>query len=149
MYKKILLWLFFTVIAGLLPIGFIWFACEVTNTVFTSTIISSEIFFFNLLLSADGVKELFSSMLIKNMHEKDNKDERSKKKNGIKITFLCIEIFVLIILAVIYGIILINNYANNLNLQLDGVYASMKSLTIACVAVSCCIQVIGGVEENE
>lgn len=146
MYKKIVLWLFFTVVAGLLPIGFIWLACELTNTAFTDTMISSEIFFFNLILSADGVKELFSSMLIK---KKKNKDSSDNKNNGVKITFLCIEVFVLIIIAVIYGAILINDYSKGLDLQLDVVYASMKKLTVACIAISCCIQVIGGAEGNE
>ncbi len=133
MYKKIILWMFFTVIAGLLPTGFVLLACNVTGTTFTLDIICSEIFFFDLIMAADGLKEIYNL----------------KKYKKIKVTLFSSMLFVLIILSVIYGILLIDNYATNLNLQLNAMYSSMGILTIACVIVGLCIQIMGGAENNE
>ena len=59
MFKKLIMWFFFTILAGILPIGFKWVVCEITNIDFIYADICSEIFFFNVILSADGLKELY------------------------------------------------------------------------------------------
>lgn len=133
MYKKIVLWVFFTVVAGLLPIGFVLLACNVTDSTLTLEMICSEIFFFDLIMAADGLKEI----------------NNIKKYKKAKITLFCVMLFVLIIISVVYGISLINNYAENLNLNLEDLYSSMGILTGACIIIDFCIQIMGGAGRNE
>ena len=115
MYKKIVLWIFFTVIAGLLPTGFVLLACNVTNTSFSVDMICSEIFFFDLIMAADGLKEIYSV----------------KRYRKTKVTLFSIMLFVLIILSVIYGILLLNNYAEDTIVVVDNlsIYSVDYSVT--------------------
>ena len=93
----------------------------------------SEIFFFNLILSADGMKEIY--------------DVKEHKK--LRVLLFSTVLFVIIILATIYGILLLNANLENMILQLDVIYRVSKVLTVFCVVVNLCIQLIGGAESNE
>lgn len=126
MFKKLTTWIFFTVFAGLLPIGFKWTVCGMTNIAFTYSSVCSEVFFFNIILSADGLKTLY--------------DIDSEKK--LKILLYASLIFVLIIISVVYGILLLNDY-KALSLNLDSIYYYSKIFTGCCIATNFSIQIIG------
>lgn len=132
MFKKITMWFFFTIVAGVLPLGFKWAICDMVEVPFTYSSICSEIFFFNLILSADGLKELY--------------DVDSDKKQ--KILLFASLIFIIIILSTIYGILLLNDY-KNLHLNLDAIYLCSKIFTIFCITINFSIQILGGINGNE
>lgn len=129
MFKKITMWFFFTIIAGVLPLGFKWVVCSITGISFRYSSICSEIFFFNLILSADGLKELY------------NIDNNKKQK----ILFFASLIFIIIILASIYGILLLNDHMD-MNLKLNSIYSYSKVFTIFCLLINFSIQLLGGVD---
>ena len=131
MFKKLTMWFFFTVIAGVLPLGFKWVVCDMTNIAFTYSSVCSEIFFFNLILSADGLKELY--------------DIDSDKK--IKILLFASLIFIIIILSVIYGILLLNDY-KPMGLKLDWLYKYSVIFTTCCVLINFSIQILRGYEQK-
>lgn len=126
MFKKLTTWIFFTIFAGLLPIGFKWAVFGMTNQIFTYSHVCSEVFFFNIILSADGLKMLY--------------DIDSEKK--LKILLYASLVFILIIISVIYGILLLNDYTQ-LNLSLNSIYHYSKIFTVWCVITSLSIQIIG------
>lgn len=128
MFKKLTMWLFFTIIAGILPLGFKWAVCGMTGTPFTYDSICSEIFFFNLIISADGLKELYDVDTRKNL----------------KVLLFASMIFVIIIIAVIYGILLLNDCVDDMHLQLETIYSVSGLLTVLCVSISFCIQLVRG-----
>lgn len=134
MFKKLITWGFFTILAGLLPIGFKWTVFGMTGLVFTYSSVCSEVFFFNIILSADGLKTLYDI-------DMDN-------KKNVKILLYATLIFVLIIISAIYGILLLNDYTE-LNLTLDSIYFYSKILTICCVVTNLSIQILGGGDTNE
>ena len=129
MFKRLTMWLFFTIIAGILPLGFKWAVCGITDIPFTYAGICSEVFFFNLILSADGLKELY--------------DVGSDKK--IKILLFSSLIFIIIILSTIYGIMLLNDY-KSMDLKLDALYLYSKIFTALCVIINFSIQLLRGNE---
>lgn len=129
MFKRLTMWFFFTLILGVLPMAFKWIVCGITSIPFTYASICSEIFFFNLILSADGLKELY--------------DIDSHKKT--KILFFATLVFIIIILSVIYGILLLNDYSV-MSLQLERLYMSSKVSTGLCVIINLGIQIMGGLE---
>lgn len=131
MFKKLTMWFFFTIIAGVLPLGFKWVICGLTDIPFTYSGVCSEIFFFNLILSADGLKELY--------------DIDSDKK--IKILLFASLIFITIILSVIYGILLLNDY-KPIGLKLDSLYYYSKIFTTCCVLINLSIQILRGYEQR-
>lgn len=127
MFKKIIMWLFFSVFAGVLPLGLKWLVCGMTGTPFTYSSICPEIFFFNLILSANGLKELYDI----------NRHTRKK-------AFLfASSIFIIIILSTIYGILLLNDYIN-VGLSLDDIYLSSQIFTVFCIIINFSIQILGG-----
>lgn len=130
MRRRIISWLFFTVFAGILPLIFILYVCQITNTQITYRIICSEIFFFNIILWADALKTLY-----------DIKTERD-----IKLTLYATSIFTLVCVSVFYGTMLLNNYKEDLQLNLDWTYNMSIILTVFCVISCTSIQVLGGVE---
>lgn len=127
MFKKLTIWFFFTIIAGILPLLFRFAIYNITDTAFTYQNICSEIFFFNLVLSADGLKELYDIDSSKNQ----------------KVLFYSSLIFTIIILAVLYGFLLLNNYIN-LNLSLYLLYTISKIFTVFCIIINFSIQLLGG-----
>lgn len=127
MFKKLTMWFFFTIIAGILPLGFKWVICEMTEIPFTYSSICSEIFFFNLILSANGLKELYDI-------------DRDKKQ---KILLFASLIFIIIVLATLYGVLLLNDY-KNMQLNLDGTYLYSKIFTFFCLIINFSIQILGG-----
>lgn len=131
MFKKLIMWFFFTIVAGILPLGFKWFICNITETKFTYSSICSEIFFFNLILSADGLKE---------MYDVDN----SKSVNVLLFNSL---IFIIIILSVIYGMLLLNDY-EKMKLNLDILYVYSNICTVCCILINLYIQLLGGMNKN-
>ena len=131
MFKRLTMWFFFTIIAGVLPLGFKWAVCGITDISFTYAGICSEVFFFNLILSADGLKELY--------------DVDSDKK--IKILFFASLIFIIIILSTIYGILLLNDY-KSMGLKLDSLYLYSKIFTVFCVVINFSIQLLRGYEQK-
>lgn len=132
MRKRMIGWCFFTVFAGLLPLIFILYICLITNTKVTYNIICSEIFFFNIILSADGLKTLY-----------DVKTERD-----LKLTLYATMVFMLACVSVFYGTMLLNDYKVNLNLNLKWTYKISIGFTILCLISCTSIQILGGAENG-
>jgi hypothetical protein len=132
MFKKLTMWFFFTIIAGLLPLGFKWVICNITEIPFTYASICSEIFFFNVILAAEGLKELYDI----------NNDGK------LKVLLFASLVFITIILSAIYGILLLNDY-KVLHLNLNSLYSSTKFFTGCCLIINFSIQLLGGNGENE
>lgn len=132
MFKKLIMWLFFTIVAGVLPIGFKWVVCKVAETPFTYSSICSEVFFFNVILAADGLKELY--------------DVDSAKKS--KVLLFSSLIFIIIILSAIYGILLLHDY-KPMGLRLNLLYLCSKIFTVFCLVISFSIQILGGTSNDD
>lgn len=130
MFKKLTLWFFFTVFAGLLPLLFVVVVCNMTGKDLSYSMFGTEIFFFNLMIAADGMKELYEL----NGHKK------------VKVFLFASMLFTIIIVASLYGILLLNDYSTGLNLQLDFTYSLSKILTVSCLLISFSIQIMGGAE---
>lgn len=132
MFKKLVMWFFFTILAGILPLGFKWVVCGMTGVAFTYSSICSEIFFFNVILSANGLRELY--------------DIDSEKK--LKILLFASLIFITIIMSTFYGILLLNDY-KDLKLNLDSLHLYSKIFTFFCLIVNLSIQILGGANIND
>lgn len=132
MFKKLTMWLFFTIVAGVLPIGFKWVVCEISETPFTYSGICSEVFFFNVILAADGLKELY--------------DVDSAKK--LKVLLFASLVFIIIILSTIYGILLLNDY-KSMQLSLNMLYLYSKLFTACCLVINFSIQILGGASNSD
>lgn len=132
MIKKLTVWFFFTIIAGVLPLGIKWLLSQITNIPFTYPEICSEIFFFNVIISADGVKELLGL----------------KNKTNLKLLLGSTLVIIIIILSALYGILLTYDYVQ-INLRQDSLYLYSKVFTVFCLMISFSIQLLGGVEKNE
>lgn len=132
MFKKLVMWFFFTILAGILPLGFKWVVCGITGVAFTYLSICSEIFFFNVILSANGLRELY--------------DIDSEKK--LKILLFASLVFITIIMSTFYGILLLNDY-KDLKLNLDSLHLYSKIFTFFCLIVNLSIQTLGGAVEND
>lgn len=132
MRRRMIVWAFFTVFAGLLPLIFILYVCQITDTKITYNVICSEIFFFNIILSADGLKTLY-----------DIKTERD-----LKLTLYASTVFILVCVSVFYGTMLLNNYKTDLHLNLESTYRIFLVLTFFCTISCASIQVLGGAENE-
>lgn len=132
MFKKLVMWFFFTILAGILPLGFKWVVCGMTGVAFIYSSICSEIFFFNVILSANGLRELY--------------DIDSEKK--LKILLFASLIFITIIMSAFYGILLLNDY-KDLKLNLDNLHLYSKIFTFFCLIVNLSIQILGGTNIND
>ena len=132
MFKKLIMWFFFTILAGVLPLGFKWVICGMTEISFTYSSVCSEIFFFNVILSANGLKELY--------------DIDSEKK--LKILLFASLIFILIILSAFYGVLLLNDY-RDMKLNLGDIYLYSKIFTFLGLIVDFSIQILGGVDTDD
>lgn len=130
MRRSIISWLFFTVFVGILPLIFILYVCQITNTKVTYETICSEIFFLNIIMWADALKTLYNI----------------KTERDLKLTLYATSVFTLVCVSVFYGTMLLNNYKENLELNLDWTYNMSIILTIFCVISCVSIQVLGGVE---
>lgn len=132
MFKKLTTWFFLTLVAGALPFGFKLVTCSISHVPITYSSNCSEVFFFNLMLSVNSLKELY-----------DNVD---KKKLGMILYFL--SIFILLMMAVIYGFLLLNENLQ-LNLELSGIYASSIWFTLFCILTNLGIQILGGTNKDD
>lgn len=132
MFKKLVMWFFFTILAGILPLGFKWVVCGITGVAFTYSSICSEIFFFNVILSANGLRELY--------------DIDGEKK--LKILLFASLVFITIIMSTFYGILLLNDY-KDLKVNLDSLHLYSKIFTFFCLIVNLSIQTLGGSTEND
>ncbi len=135
MYKRICLWLGFTVTLGIFPLLFILIIKYVTKSEISISVISPELFFFNVMVYADGLKTLYDI----------KKTEKNKKA---KDTLFVSVVILLIFQAVIYGILLLNSNIPNLKLQLELINLLSIIFTVICVILSICIQIIGGLEDE-
>lgn len=135
MYKRICLWLGFTVMLGIFPLLFLLIIKYVTKSEISISIMSPELFFFNVMVYADGLKTLYGI-------KKNDKNKKAKDTLFVSIVIL------LIFQAVIYGILLLNSNMPNLNLQLELVNLMSIIFTVICVILSICIQIIGGLEDE-
>lgn len=135
MYKRICLWIGFTVALGAFPLLFILVIKYVTKSELSISVISPELFFFNVMVYADGLKTLYDI-------KKSDKNRKAKDT-----LFVSVVIF-LIFQAVIYGILLLNSNIPNLDLQLELINILSVIFAIICVILSICIQVIGGLEDE-
>ncbi|EOS26542.1 hypothetical protein C806_01278 [Lachnospiraceae bacterium 3-1] len=135
MYKRICLWLGFTVALGAFPLLFILVVKYVTKSEISISVISPELFFFNVMVYADGLKTL-------------NDIKEGEKNKKVKTTLFVSVVIFLIFLSVIYGILLLNSNIPTLNLRLGLLNALSVIFTIICIIISGCIQVIGGLEDE-
>ena len=135
MYKRICLWLGFTVTLGIFPLLFILIIKYVTKIEISISVIIPELFFFNVMVYADGLKTLYDI----------KKTEKNKKA---KDTLFVSVVILLIFQAVIYGILLLNSNIPNLKLQLELINLLSIIFTVICVILSICIQIIGGLEDE-
>lgn len=135
MYKRICLWLGFTVTLGIFPLLFILIIKYVTKSEISISVISPELFFFNVMVYADGLKTLYDI----------KKTEKNKKA---KDTLFVSVVILLIFQAVIYGILLLNSNIPNLKLQLELINLLSIIFTVICVILSICIQIVGGLEDE-
>ena len=129
------LWLGFTVTLGIFPLLFILIIKYVTKSEISISVISPELFFFNVMVYADGLKTLYDI----------KKTEKNKKA---KDTLFVSVVILLIFQAVIYGILLLNSNIPNLKLQLELINLLSIIFTVICVILSICIQIIGGLEDE-
>lgn len=128
MRKRLILWFFFTLLAGLLPLGFILYICQITQTDVTYQEICSEIFFFNIILSADGLKTLY-----------DIKPERD-----LKLTLYGGTIFIMVCVSVFYGTMLLNSYSGASSLNLEWTYNMSLIFSGSCILTCFAVQILGG-----
>ena len=135
MYKRICLWLGFTVTLGIFPLLFILIIKYVTKSEISISVISPELFFFNVMVYADGLKTLYDI-------------KRTEKNKKAKDTLFVSVVILLIFQAVIYGILLLNSNMPNLKLQLELINLLSIVFTVICVILSICIQIIGGQEDE-
>lgn len=135
MYKRICLWLGFTVTLGIFPLLFILIIKYVTKSEISISVISPELFFFNVMVYADGLKTLYDI-------------KRTEKNKKAKDTLFVSVVILLIFQAVIYGILLLNSNMPNLKLQLELINLLSIVFTVICVILSICIQIIGGLEDE-
>ena len=135
MYKRICLWLGFTVALGAFPLLFVLVIKYVTKSEISISVISPELFFFNVMVYADGLKTLYDI-------------KKSDKNKKVKDTLFVSVVILLIFLAVIYGILLLNSNIPDLNLQLKLINILSIIFTIICIILSICIQVMGGLEDE-
>lgn len=119
MFKKFTSWFFFTILAGILPIALKFMFCIMTRTSFKYSDICSEIYFFNIIISSDGLRELY---------EVDN-------NNKFKIVASPILLFTIIILSTIYGMILLNGYKLS-KLDYNYIYLISVISTITILIIS-------------
>lgn len=128
MFKKLVMWFFFTVFAGVLPTIFRLLICAITKTSVTYSDICIEIYFFSVIISADGLKELYEI----------------NKFAKFKVFMFSFLIFLLIILSFCYGILLLNNY-RNMKLDLSSWHYCSQIFTLSCFISDLSIQLIGGI----
>lgn len=131
MFKKLIMWFYFTIIAGILPTALKWLICQIANSQFEFNNICSEIYFFSLMLSFDGLKSLYDI----------NNDK------NFKVFFFASLIFIIIILSVIYGILLLDENSE-FDLAVGNLYFFSILFTICCLIISFSIQILGGLEKN-
>lgn len=130
MRKRLILWGFFTFLAGLLPLVFILYVCKITEREVTYQEICSEIFFFNIILSADGLKTLY-----------DIKPERD-----LKLTLYAGTIFILLCVSVFYGTMLLNQYnVVQSTLNLEWIFSVSIIFSCFCILSCLAIQILGGI----
>lgn len=134
MFKKILMWIFFSLIAGLLPLCIKWIICDVLNVQLELSNVCSEIFFFNLILSANGIKEV--SVINTTKHKK------------LLLLLSTTLIFILIILSIFYGILVLNS-VKSIGLNLDHINFYSIILSVFCLLVNLSIQIFGGEQAYE
>lgn len=134
-YKRICLWIGFTVSLGIFPLLFVLVMKYVTKNEISIEIVSPELFFFNVMIYADGLKTLY-----------DTKNSENNKE--IRTTLFVSTVILLIFLSIIYGILLLNNHIPKLDLRLGIINILSIVFTVICIIVSACIQVIGGLEDE-
>ena len=117
------------------PLLFILIIKYVTKSEISISVISPELFFFNVMVYADGLKTLYDI----------KKTEKNKKA---KDTLFVSVVILLIFQAVIYGILLLNSNIPNLKLQLELINLLSIIFTVICVILSICIQIVGGLEDE-
>lgn len=114
---NIVIWIFFTLLFGLLPLMFLVLSSLINGWIISLRSISSEMFFLTIVLCADILKTLYSA----------NGERIMRRK-----TFLYgISIFILIIASVLYGAIVIVE-ARNINeiVYILSLYLCMISMTL-------------------
>lgn len=136
MFKKIINWVIYTLVMGILPLLISWLVCRIVKISIAYNMICAEIFFFNLTLLIDGLRELLDI----NQHKK------------LKAFFHGSIVVILVIVAVIYGVLLLNNYKADLKIDLGidlmFTYGLSVLFTITSVILDVSIQIIGGVENG-
>lgn len=90
---NIVMWIFFTLLFGLLPLLFLLLSCLINGWMISLQSISSEMFFLTIVLCADILKTLYSA----------NGKRIMKRKTLI----YGVSIFILVIASVLYGAIII------------------------------------------
>ncbi|MCM1045305.1 MAG: hypothetical protein NC417_07330 [Candidatus Gastranaerophilales bacterium] len=131
MFKKLIGWFFFTIVAGLLPIGLKIIMFVITERAFMYYDICSEVYFFDIIISANGLNSLY---------EIDNKSK-------IKIALFATLVFFIIVLSWVYGVLSLAEEFHA-KLYLEPIYLLSIVFTVCCFIINLSIQLIKGVENN-
>lgn len=126
LFNQMVNWFFFTVVASLIPFLFKFVICGMLGQKIAYSDIGSEVFFFDLIVTANGLKQL-------------NEVENHPKFR--KLLFLIL-MFFMIFLAAMYGILLLNDYKT---LELNSDY--MNGMYLVSYGFTAIILVLGGVIE--
>lgn len=102
MVRKMIAWMFFTVIISILPLIFMIFICKIGSIEITYEQVLSEIFFLSIILSSDSIKTVY------NVRDDD-----------LGFWIHNASIVILIFASVIYGIMLYHTYVQKLSLDVE------------------------------
>ena len=131
MLKKLVRWLLFSVIVGLLPLFFKLLVTKMLNISCDESTLYLEIFSFNLVLCVDGLKTL-------------NDVDNSRKAKELLYASLIISV---IIMSFLYGILLLNDYKKQ-GFNLEPVHVCSIIFTAMIVIVDFITQFLGGADDE-
>lgn len=134
MRKKLIIWFGCTVIWGLIPVMVRYIISDITNVPFVFPEMSSELLFFNAILSADGLKEL---LLL----------ERHKYVN-LKLLLGLPLIMSVLIMGIICGVLQTSDYMT-ISLSIDSLKGYSIFFTVCSLIICFFIQLLGGGNTNE
>lgn len=131
MFKQMINWLIYTVCIGILPMVIAVLVCKLFDVQISYTIFYSGMFFFDLSLLADAMKELTDI-------------EKYKKFK----TFLSgISNILIIIVAVVYGVVLLNEH-KDIGLDLNMAKIMIVIFTVSSIIVDISTEIAGGIEHG-
>ena len=130
MHRIFTKWFFYTLIAGLLSIGFKWAILKVLKTEFNYLDFCSDVYLFNMILSFNGIGEIL-----------DN-----RQMEYIDKMLLSLLAMLDIVFSGFYTISLISDYGN-VNLDISFAFLLSLGFSIVCIIINILIQYLKRVRE--